>query len=66
MIILTATIMQRKHGSDLVWLTTNLVEACYPYSQSLELTFHCAAGTARHYVAKHFPEVHIRVISEGI
>lgn len=49
------TIIHRRTGSDIVSIETNLPSPVYPFDGNMDLTFHCAKGTAKDYVTKHFP-----------
>lgn len=59
--ITKATIV-RIGGPDVVYLTTGLPEAIWPYTDELDLRFYCASGKAEAYLEKHFPGVPVEVI----
>lgn len=61
--IIAATVIQQRHGADIISLRTDLPEACHPYKESLCLEFRCAKGSGIRYLITHFPDVVIEHIS---
>lgn len=55
----------KTHGSDKVLLHTNLVEATYPYTGELVLSFEAAYDDGLSYVKKAFPDVAVKVIDRS-
>jgi len=61
--IIAATIIEQRHGTDIISLRTDLPDALYPYKESLCLEFRCAKGSGVRYVLEHFPDIIIEHIS---
>lgn len=55
--IISATVVQQRHGADIISLRTDLPDGCYPYTAPLCLEFRCAKGSGIHYLVTHFPDV---------
>ena len=60
--ILGISIIEQRHGADIVSLRTNLPGAIHPFTEALHLEFRCAKGTGVCYAVKHFPDVIIENI----
>lgn len=61
--ILGITIVEQRHGADIVSLRTDLPEGCHPYRGPLCLEFRCAKGLGIRYAVTHFPDVLIEHIA---
>lgn len=61
--IISATIIQQRHGADIVSLRTDLPDGCFPYTAPLCLEFRCAKGSGIYYLEIHFPDVIIEHIT---
>jgi len=62
--ILGISIIERRRGSDVVSLRTDLPGAIYPFTEALCLEFRCAKSTGVRYVVKHFPDVIIEHVTK--
>ena len=60
--ILKATVIQRRLGTDIVYLDTNLPDCIVPPDGNLDLMFHCAKGAGVEYVKKYFPGIEIKIV----
>lgn len=60
--MISITIVQMRHATDKVYITTDLPDGTHPYTGTLDLTFNVAKGTAKEYCEKHFPNVPIKEI----
>lgn len=60
--ILGISIIEQRHGADIVSLRTDLPDAVHPFKEALCLEFRCAKGAGIRYVIKHFPNIVIEHI----
>ena len=58
------TVIERRIGTDAVFLRSDLPNACYPFDGELEVRFDTLCGTGRMYASRHFPNVPLEVIRE--
>lgn len=64
--ITSITILERRQGSDIVYLRTDLPMATYPYEGNQDLRFDVAKGVGRNYVRSHFPDIKaVEIIAGG-
>lgn len=61
--IISIFILHRMGHADYVSLHTDLPEAMWPFADTLDVTFQCAAGGAEAYVAKHWPGIPVEVVT---
>lgn len=62
--IVKAKLISRKNGSDVIFLETDLKDACYPYDAPMNLKFEAAKGSGHLYLKIHFNAVPIEHFDE--
>lgn len=57
-------VVYTEHAADFVSLRTTIPGAVYPYQDRLDLTFRCAQGCSRAFLAIQFPGVPIEEVGD--